>query len=109
MKYTLHITRHAERDIRSAADYIEFELYDRNASDELLEEVQNKVSDLINSPMLYQLVEDPVLNSWGIRRFGVKNYNVFYVIQDEMIYVVRFLHQRRDWISLLKTEGISRD
>lgn len=109
MSCDLHITRHAERDIQAAADYIEFDLYDPEAADDMLDEATEKIEDLVNFPMKYPLADDPILKSWGIRYFAVKKYIVFYVIAGQTIYVVRFLNQRRDWISILHTEGINTD
>lgn len=106
MNYSLNITKHAERDIQAAADYIEFNLYDQKASDDLLDAVEASVSELRNYPLKYQLAEDAVLKTWGIRYFSVKNYLVFYVVEKNMIYIVRFLNQKRDWISILRREGI---
>ena len=36
MKYDIHITRAAEKDLNSAADYIEFVLLNPQAADDLL-------------------------------------------------------------------------
>lgn len=108
MNYSLNITKHAERDIQAAADYIEFNLYDQKASDDLLDEVEASITELCNYPLKYQLAEDAVLRNWGIRYFSVKNYLVFYVVEKNMIYVVRFLYQKRDWISILQREGIDK-
>lgn len=109
MSYDLFITRHAERDILAAADYIEFNLYDPQAADDLLEKTDKAVSDLMIFPQKYELADDPVLKSWKIRYFVVKNYLVFYLIEDQTIYIVRFLHQKRDWISILHDEGIDKN
>lgn len=108
MNYSLNITKHAERDILSAVDYIEFNLFDQKASDDLLDEVETSISELRNYPMKYQLAEDAVLKNWGIRYFVVKNYLVFYVVEKNMIYIVRFLYKKRDWISILKREGVDK-
>ena len=94
MKYHLQITRHAERDIREAADYIEFELYDPEASERLLNEVDQRISDLLDYPLKYAKIEDPVLEKQGIRSFPVMNYVVFYLVSGNVIYILRFLHQR---------------
>lgn len=104
MKYNLYITRQAERDIQAAADYIEFDLYDPKASDDLLDEVERSISDIVEFPLKYRLADDPVLKSRGIRCFVIKNYLVFYVVEDQTIYIVRFLHQKRIWISILSNE-----
>ncbi len=48
-------------------------------------------------------VPDEVLRNWGIRFVMVKEYYMFYTIRGNTIYLVRFLHRRRDWFSILRT------
>ena len=102
MKYDIHITRSAEKDLSSAADYIEFLLLNPQAADDLLDEAESRIGDLS------ALVDDPVLKAWGIRFTLVKNYIAFYVISEEnhSVYIVRFLYGKRDWITILK-QGFS--
>lgn len=108
MNYNIHITRAAERDLNSAADYIEFVLLNPQAADDLLDEAESKIGDLVTSPEKFALVDDPVLKAWGIRFTLVKNYIAFYVISEEnrAVYIVRFLYGKRDWITILK-QGFS--
>lgn len=108
MTYNIHITRAAEKDLNSAADYIEFMLLNPQAVDDLLDEAERKLSELSTFPEKFALVDDPVLKAWGIRFTLVKNYIAFYVISEEnrTIYIVRFLYRKRDWASILK-QGFS--
>ena len=108
MTYDVHITKAAERDIESAADHIEYVLLNPQAAGELLDEAEEKIINLSAFPKKHRIVDDPVLTTWGVRCVPVKNYLAFYVASDErrIIYVVRFLFARRDWLSILK-QGIS--
>ncbi|MBR2256723.1 MAG: type II toxin-antitoxin system RelE/ParE family toxin [Blautia sp.] len=108
MKYDIHITRSAEKDLNSAADYIEFVLLNPQAADNLLDEAESRIGDLSAFPEKFALVDDPVLKAWGIRFTLVKNYIAFYVISEEnhTVYIVRFLYGKRDWITILK-QGFS--
>ena len=108
MSYDIHITRTAERDLNSAADYIDFVLLNPQAADDLLDEAEKKICELSTFPEKYALVDDPVLKAWGIRFTPVKNYFAFYIISEEnhTIYITRFLYGKRDWITILK-QGFS--
>ena len=77
MKYSIHITRAAERDMIGAADHIEFVLLNPQAADDLLYEAEAKIGELSSFPEKYALVDDPVLKAWGLRFVAVKNYIVF--------------------------------
>ena len=108
MIYDIHITRAAERDLSSAADYIEFVLLNPQAADDLLDEAEKKIGELSAFPEKFALVDDPVLKSWGIRFTLVENYIAFYAISEanRTIHIVRFLYGKRDWITILK-QGFS--
>ena len=108
MSYDIHITRAAERDLNSAADYIEFVLLNPQAADDLLDEAESRIGELSNFPEKFAVVDDPVLKSWGIRFTLVKNYMAFYTVSEEekRVYIVRFLYGKRDWVTILK-QGFS--
>ena len=108
MNYDIRITRAAEKDLNSAADYIEFVLFNPQAADDLLNEAESRIGELSSFPEKFALADDPLLKSWGIRFMLVKNYIAFYVISEEnhTIYILRFLYQKRNWITILK-QGFS--
>lgn len=103
MNYQIHITSMAERDIMRAMDYIEFNLKNPDAADNLVDAVTEKVASLSYLPQKFRLVDDPVLASWGVRFIVINNYIAFYTIDEakKMVYVVRFLYQKSNWISIL--------
>ena len=110
MNYEIHITHAAERDLNSAADYIEYVLFNPQAAYNLLDEAESQINELSAFPEKFSLVDDPVLKAWRIRFIRVKNYLAFYTMseQEHKIYIVRFLYEKRDWVSILK-QGFSLD
>lgn len=104
MRYIIHITSTAERDIMRAADYIEFNLKNLSAADHLLDETTEQINALADMPQKFRPVDDPVLASWGIRIVIVSNYLAFYTIDEEkqMVIVVRFLFQKSNWNAILR-------
>ncbi len=102
MNYNLRITAVAERDLVNAADYIEFTLKNPTAADNLLDLVDERITELKKIPEVHPVVDDPVLSAWGIRYLVINNYLAFYTLRDDTIFVVRFLYGKRDWISILK-------
>ena len=110
MKYEIRITRAAERDLSSAADYIEHVLLNPQAANDLLDKTESRLGELASFPEKFALADDPILKAWGIRFIIVNHYLAFYVIDKEenRIYIVRFLYGKRDWTSILK-QGVSLD
>ena len=109
MKYTLHITQKVESDIIKVADYIEYNLLNPQAADDLLDMTEEVLGNLTDMPQIHQLVEDPVLKAWGIRFVLINDYLAFYIIYEDTnsVFIVRFLHGKRNWIAILKNETIT--
>ncbi len=106
MNYNVHVTKKATADVIEAADYIELNLRNPTAADNLIDDFERKVATLGEFPERNRIVEEPVLKSWGIRFAIVKNYLAFYIIVEDTVHVVRFLHSRRDWAYILR-QGIN--
>ena len=106
MNYTIHITKKAEADIESAADYIEHTLLNPKAADSLLAFAERKINALSCMPQSHQLIDDAVLKALGIRYLLIKNYIAFYTIDadSKTIHIIRFLYNKRNWIHILKAQ-----
>ena len=104
MTYDICITRAAEKDLRSTADYIEYVLLNPQAADALLDDVEAAIGELSSFPEKHALVDDAVLKSWGIRFVTVGNYIAFYTVSEaeHKVYVIRFLYGKRNWVNVLK-------
>lgn len=85
-------------------DYIEFTLKNLQAADDLLAEIETKISDLSMFPSRHALVDDPLLASLGIRFIPIKNYLAFYFVskEDLTVNIVRFLYVKSNWTFMLK-------
>ena len=109
MTYQVRITKTAERDLLAASDHIEFVLKNPKAADDLLDEADAQINSLDEYPERCKVVDDPVLNSWGIRCYIiVKNYLAFFIIDEDKkeVIIVRFLFQKSNWNSILR-QGIA--
>ena len=109
MNYKIHITKKAEADLISAADYIEFTLLNPKAADDLIDKAEEEINKLSFSPKSHKLVEEPVLKSWGIRFILINNYMAFFKVDDELktVFIIRFLYGKRNWAEILKNEPFS--
>ena len=104
MTFQLHITSRAQADIEKAAEHIEFVLKNPQAADALIDAVEAEITSLSAMPERYALVDDDVLSSWGIRFVRIKNYLVFYRVDNSagIVYIVRFLYGKSNWVSILR-------
>jgi len=101
--YFLNITDIAEQDILSAIKYIADVLKAPIAANNLLDEIEKYEGILESTPYIYPFVPDEYLAEKRIKFVTVKNYILFYVIDEDKktVNVIRFLHNRRDWKNIL--------
>ena len=94
MKYNIHITHAAERDMANAYDYIDLVLKNPTAADKLLDVADEKIGALAEFPHKFEVVSDKLLSLWGIRFTIVMNYLAFYTVDDatQTVHIVRFLY-----------------
>ena len=74
MKYNIHVTQAAERDMANAYDYIDLVLKNPTAADKLLDVADEKIGALAEFPHKFEVVSDKLLSLWGIRFTIVMNY-----------------------------------
>ena len=97
MKYNIHVTQAAERDMANAYDYIDLVLKNPTAADKLLDVADEKIGALADFPHKFEVVSDKLLSLWGIRFTIVMNYLAFYTVDDatQTVHIVRFLRQKQ--------------
>ena len=108
MNYSLNITDIAEDDILSTAKYITDVLKNPVAANNLLDEIERHEEILEKTPNIYPLVSDEYLAEKGLKYVIIKNYLMFFTIDEnkKAVNVIRFLYGRRDWKNLLKNDEI---
>jgi len=105
--YSLNITDIAEEDILNTVTYIADELKAPAAAHNLLDEIERHEEILEYTPNIYPFVPDEYLAQGGLRFVMIKNYLMFYTVNEDekTVTVIRFLYGRRDWMNILKTNS----
>ena len=103
MKYSLCITDLAEEDILTSVRYISETLKNPIAANKLLDEIERYEKILEETPNIFPFVHDEYLAQKGIKFFTVKNFLLFYTVNEDTknVNIIRFLHGRRDWKNIL--------
>jgi len=101
--YNIRISDLANEDIRAIAAYIKHELNEFAIAEKTIEAILGAIVTLEDMPMRVGLVRDERLAERRIRSLHVKNYSVFFRINETMqtVEVIRILYSRRDWASLI--------
>ena len=104
----LVISRLYKEDTVSTYNYIKNVLNAPMAAKNLINEVKEKLVYISKNPTHRPLVYDKYLASLGYRLISVKNYLIFYIIDDDDVHIkiIRFLYCKRDWINILKEKTV---
>jgi len=104
--FKVNFTTPAEEDLVSTLDYISSILKSPSAAEDMLNEIEEHTKFLAENPFIFPLSKDEELNKQGIRHVRVKNYLLFYTIEEdkELVSIIRIMYARRDWINLLKED-----
>ena len=102
-KFIIEITEPAESDLKNIRLYIEEELLEPNTAIKIIDEIGESIVSLEELPMRNALVCDARLAKLGIRRAMVKNYIIFYIVDEKEseVTIIRILYSKRNWINLL--------
>jgi plasmid stabilization system protein ParE len=99
--YTLKLSEPFINDVDKSVCYIKHTLQAPVAAKNLKEEVKKAYKKIKETPFIYPAVPDKYLASLGYRFIMVNNYMMFYVVEDKIIYISRFLYGHRDWMNIL--------
>jgi plasmid stabilization system protein ParE len=99
--YILNFSESFREDVKSSVSYIKDILQAPAAAQRLKGEIKASYKKLKKTPFIYPVVPDENLASKGLRFMMVKNYMMFYVVDNKDINIIRFLYGRRDWITIL--------
>ena len=101
--YRINIADVAKQDIRDIGIYIANDLQELVIAINITNAILDAIDTLEQMPDRIALVKDKRLAANGIRPLYVKNYTVFFRIDDslDVVEIVRVLHSHRDWASIL--------
>jgi plasmid stabilization system protein ParE len=101
--YTLSFSSSFFRDVHAACEYIDSTLQNPIAAANLLDELEQFLRYLKQSPLSHPLVRDAYLASCGFRMLMIKNYMLFYKVdlENKIVAIHRFLHGSRNWQEIL--------
>lgn len=98
------ITRpEAKKDLYEIFRYISEELFSPQSALKLLDEIESEILGLKTMPKRFPLISDEAFADKGFRLMPVKNYLVFYVVdeQTKTVNILSVMYNRRDWGNLL--------
>lgn len=97
-KYRVKITPQATEQLNMIRIYIECELKAPIAAKKLLLLFKEKMSRLTFMPQTYQTIDEESWRSRGVRKISVKNYYIYYWIEEEKkeVHILAVIYNKRD-------------
>lgn len=102
-QYRVDVSEPAENDLMDIVRYIVSQLSAPISALNMMELLDDAMTGLSDLPQRYPLVADERLAQMGYRKLLVKNYIVFFSIDEKnkVVDIERILHGRRDWLQIL--------
>ncbi|MDQ0214531.1 toxin ParE1/3/4 [Oikeobacillus pervagus] len=101
--YAVKISTQAEEQMQKITRYIASELKTPDAALNLLDALEDAISSLSDFPQRVALTEEEPWHSYGIRKMPVKNFLVFFWIDEDhlKVQVTAVVYGKRDQIRQL--------
>ena len=102
--YRVKVTGHARISILEIAEYILFELKAPNAANNFVKLIEKSIESLNVLPERFILVQEEPWNILGIHRMIIKQYSIYFWINDNsnVVYVTDVVLSKREQIQILK-------
>lgn len=97
-RYQVELSRTARVDILGIVRYIQVELQEPRLAGKLYGQLKEQISSLSYLPERNAIVDIPKIRELGLRRLLVRNYSVFYHVDNEqnIVRIVRVMYSGRD-------------
>lgn len=102
-KFRVDVSEPAENDLGEIIRYIASQLSVPISALRMMELLEEAMEGLSDMPQRYPVVADERLAQMGYGKLPVKNYIVFFSIDEKnkVVDIERILYGRRDWLSIL--------
>lgn len=102
-QYRVDVSEPAENDLKDIIRYIESQLSAPVSALNMMELLEEAMAGLSDMPQRYPFVSDERLCQMGYRKLTVKNYIVFFSVDEKnkVVDVERILYGRRNWLRIL--------
>lgn len=102
-KYKVDVSEPAENDFKDIARYITSQLSAPISALNMIELFEEALAGLSDMPQRHSFVSDERLAQMGYRKLLLKNYVVFYSIDEvnKVVDIERIMYSRRDWLRIL--------
>ena len=98
-KYQVRLLRVAEEDFIEIISFIAAD--NSTAAESIASKIEKNLDLLSGNPNLGRIPREEEIRNLGYRYLIVKNYLIFYTIEDKTIFIHRILHSARNYKTIL--------
>ena len=102
-EYEVRVTRLALEQMKDIVHYISNDLMAPDVANKLLDKMRAEITKLLSFPKKYALIDEEPWRTEGIRKIVVKNFHIYYWVDDEnnRVQVTAVIYSRRDQVRQL--------
>ena len=100
MAFDVVITKTAEDDFNEAISYIAVVLSNPVAATALADDYEEALKQISDNPYLFHHFKDSEGNNTPYRRCNIRNFSLFFRLEESKVIICRFLYARRNLFSL---------
>lgn len=89
-------TETARNDLNDIIEYISIKLCNTSAAKNLFNHIFKTIDNIVLFPLSYPLVENEYISKNYIRKAVIENYNLYYIIENDIIKIIRIIYNKRD-------------
>lgn len=101
----VNITKRAENDLTAIYDYINQKLQSPQAAMKLFNRLAEAIQSLEVFPERFAIVPEFLDLGLKVRRLVIKNYSIFYRLDNDVVTVIRILHHSNSLDTLIGQLG----
>ena len=101
--YEILMTRDATDDLTELRNYIAYSLLAPDTALSYIRVIRKEIESLSIMPARYKTLDDEPWRSRGIRRIIVKNFYIYYRIDEDagQVYILNVIYAKRDQLNVL--------
>lgn len=101
--YEVRISKQAERQLKEIFQYISYTLQAPGTAEKMFDLLEREILSLSSFPNRIPLTQDEPWHSQGIHKMVVKNYLVYFWVDenDQTVHIIAVVYGRRDQKQLL--------
>lgn len=97
-RYTVKVTLQAQIQLKETINYIRYTLQAPDTALKMLDTLNSEFASLALFPARVPLVEEEPWRSQGIHKFSIKNYLIYFWVDENIkaVQIIGIVHGRRD-------------